>query len=50
MAAKAGGQSKGQGILKRDTIIQSAVQELTDLLPADSLQANIEDKIRKVLA
>ncbi len=48
MAAKSGGQSKGQGILKRETIIQSAVQELTDLLPPDSLQANIEDKIRKV--
>ena len=50
MAAKAGGQSKGQGIVERETIIQSALQELTDLLPADSLQANIEGKIRKVLA
>ena len=48
MAAKTGGQSKGQGILARETIIQSALQELTDLLPPDSLQANIEGKIRKV--
>jgi len=50
MAAKAGGQSKGQGLLERETIIQSTLEELTNLLPPDSLQPVIQEKIRKIFS
>lgn len=48
MAAKAGSQPKGQGLLERKTIIQSTLQELTNLLPPDSIQPVIQKKIRKI--
>ena len=49
MTAKAGGQSEGQDILTRDSIIQAACQEMIDILPPNSLQAVIEKKIRKTM-
>lgn len=48
IAAKAGGQPKGQDLLERKAIIQSTLQELTNLLPPDSLQPVIQKKIRKI--
>lgn len=50
MAAKAGGQSKGQSLLKRQAIIQTTLEELKDLLPPDSLQPIIQKKIRKIFS
>lgn len=48
MAAKGGGQSEGEDILERETVIQSALEELADLMPPDSLQPVMQKKIRKI--
>lgn len=47
MAARAG-RRKGEDTPERDAIIQTALQNLIDLLPPKSLQPVMQKKIRKI--